>query len=204
MAQNVRHEFKELSTHQIKEWSDAQTLPFSILAFNIHGGLNIGTMMRSAHLCGCKEFVIFGRRKFDTRSTVGVENYMTVKRIAGVKSGKQDFVQRLDAADYDFDDSVFVDFINSNKYTPIFFEQSEESRPFSQLTKEIMETIENPILIFGNESTGIPKNILETRHKFPKYFVFEIKQRGVIQSFNVSSICSIVCYKFMEDLTSFY
>jgi len=55
-----------------------------------------------------------------------------------------------------------------------------------------------PLFIFGNESTGITDNIINLKYNFDKYYILELKQKGVLKSFNVSNVLSIICYKIME------
>jgi tRNA G18 (ribose-2'-O)-methylase SpoU len=59
-----------------------------------------------------------------------------------------------------------------------------------------------PVLILGNESYGMPKNILLSRDKIELSYTLELHQMGSIRSFNVANCCSILCYKFMEAFDS--
>jgi tRNA G18 (ribose-2'-O)-methylase SpoU len=195
---NIKSEFDDFTTDQIREYSANNSYPFVILAFNIQSNLNIGSMLRTAHLCGCRKFVIFGRRKYDKRSAVGVYNYIDVERIQGLKNPQQDLTTQLTELDYIFDSDIFVNFIIENNYIPIFIEQSNASIIATQ--KNIATIIDSipigkiPIFIFGNEGTGIPNNILETQSKFDVSFILELSQSGALQSYNVSSACAIISY----------
>jgi tRNA G18 (ribose-2'-O)-methylase SpoU len=195
---NIKSCFDNLSTDQIRQHSINNSYPYVILAFNIQSNLNIGSMLRTAHLCGCKKFVIFGRRKYDKRSAVGVYNYIEVERIQGLKNPNQDLTTELTDVDYIFDSDIFTNFIIDNNYIPIFVEQyagSKEAIPKNIST--ILDSItENkiPIFIFGNEGTGIPANILNTQSKFDVSYVIELNQSGALQSYNVSCACAIISY----------
>jgi len=195
---NIKPEFDYLTTDQIQEYSSHNSYPFVILAFNIQSNLNIGSMLRTAHLCGCRKFVIFGRRKYDKRSAVGVYNYIEVERIQGLKNPKEDLTTELSNLDYVFDSDIFVNFIIDNNYIPIFIEQSNGS--ILAVPKNISFILDSilpgkiPIFIFGNEGTGIPSNILETRPKFDVSYILELCQCGALQSYNVSSTCAIISY----------
>ena len=120
---NIKPEFDDLTTEQIREYSSNNSYPYVILAFNIQSNLNIGSMLRSAHLCGCRKFVIFGRKKYDKRSAVGVYNYIDVERIQGLKNPEKDLTLELNNLDYVFDSEIFVNFIIENNYIPIFIEK---------------------------------------------------------------------------------
>jgi tRNA G18 (ribose-2'-O)-methylase SpoU len=197
-TRNIKTEFDSWTTDQIRMHSIAQSFPYSILAFNIQGNLNIGNMLRSAHLCGCRKMVLFGRRKYDKRSAVGVYNYLEVERVQGLKNPQQDLTTELTDLDFVFDNEVFVKFIIENNYVPIYVEQSSDSIPAIPANiSKILDSIPNnkiPIFIFGNEGTGIPANIMETRSRFDESFVLELHQSGALQSYNVSNACAIVAY----------
>ncbi len=75
---NVRDEYKDNSYEQNVAITRNEQRPFSVGAINITGELNIGMMIRSACLLGAENFYIFGRKKFDKRSTVGAEKYINI------------------------------------------------------------------------------------------------------------------------------
>lgn len=198
IARNIINKFDNNSDSEIKEYCLKNSNNYDIIALNIHGDLNIGNMMRSANLCGCRKFIIFGKKKYDKRSCVGVQNYLTIDRVCG-----NDLVDRLEKEDYYLDDKLFYDFIIENNYLPIFIEQDTKSiiandsniRSIINFTKDKNKI---PIFIFGNEIIGIPENILNTRDKFEDCYTLELKQKGAIVSYNVSNCFSIICYKIME------
>ncbi len=77
---NVRDEYKENTLEQNQNICKSDRLPFSVGMINVTGDLNIGMAIRSACLLGAENFYIFGRRKFDSRSTVGAENYINIQQ----------------------------------------------------------------------------------------------------------------------------
>jgi len=195
---NIKLEYDSWTTDQIRDHVIDNSFPYNILAFNIQSNLNIGNMLRSAHLCGCRKMVIFGRRKYDKRSAVGVYNYMDIQRVQGLVNPQQDLTTELIDLDYVFDDEVFVKFIIENNYVPIFVEQSVDAIAASPANiTYILDNLKpnkKPIFIFGNEGTGIPLNIMQTVSKFDQSFILELYQHGALQSFNVSNACAIVSY----------
>jgi hypothetical protein len=126
--------------------------------WHIHGELNIGNMIRSSHLCGCKKFIIFGSRKYDSRSCVGVSHYMSIERVFGIKNQENSLKDILNNDDYILDENIFYNFIIDNKYLPIFIEQDKFSIQVNE-TKIIWQNILmyanelhlTPIFIYGNE-----------------------------------------------------
>ena len=175
-----------------------KSLPYDVLAINIKSDLNIGNMIRTAHLCGCHKFIIFGRKKYDKRSLVGVDKYQIIEKICG-----NNLTDRLDYNDYFIDAKLFYNYIIQNNYYPIFIEQHHDSlvlnnENLEQIISIIKMANKMPLFIFGNESIGISNDLIDI---FEDKFILELNQLGVLQSFNVSNSLAIVCYKLMEFLS---
>ena len=214
MERNIIKKFNNNSDNEIKQIVYDNSLNYINLALNIHSNLNMGNMMRSSHLCGARKLIIFGRRKYDKRSCVGVSHYMTFERINGINNSKvniclnnSDYIDNLNDDDYILDENIFYNFILDNKYLPIFVEQDESSIIANDINIKniILNSIKlnlTPIFIYGNEHIGIPKNILNLRLKFDKSYTLELKQMGALQSYNVSNCLSILSYKVMEVFTT--
>ena len=200
---NITSKYDYLSEDNIKKILLDESYNFDILSLNVHSCLNIGNMIRTSNLTGCRKFIIFGRRKYDKRSAVGAQHYMTIERVSGLKNEKTDTTIQLEKEDYDFDEKIFAEFVQQNNYIPVFIEQDSKSVPatnenISNIIKHSTEIKKTVLIIFGNESTGIPENILETRQILSESYTLELQQKGCINSFNVSNCCAIVSYKFME------
>lgn len=201
---NIKKEFKNKSEEEIRYEIDISSYPYYIIALNIHGCLNIGNMMRTSNLCGCKKFIIFGRRYYDKRSCVGTDKYINYERVDGIKSGTMNELKTvLGSEDYLLDSNIFLDYIQKNNILPIFIEQDENSIKCNDTNINNIITLSKklgkiPSFIFGNETTGIPKNILDTRHQLEYSYTIELLQMGSMKSHNVSNCCAIVCYKVME------
>ena len=109
LGRNIKVEFETLSTEEVRDYSIKTSFPYANLALNIQSNLNMGAMLRTSHLCGCRKMVIFGRRSYDKRSAVGVYNYIDVERIQGLKNPQQDLTSELNNLDYIFDSDIFVE-----------------------------------------------------------------------------------------------
>lgn len=204
---NINDKFKLLSKEEINEIVKNESLPYAIMAINIQSCLNISNMIRTANLCGCYEIVLFGRKSYDRRGCVGSQNYINIIKISSViHPDKRDFINLTqDEVDDILDIDIFINFIEDNNYLPVFVEQDSTSIKANDANIKII--IENskivnkkPIFIFGNESFGIPKNILESRYTFNHHYTIELQQKGCIRSYNVANCCSILCYKIMENM----
>jgi tRNA G18 (ribose-2'-O)-methylase SpoU len=206
---NVITKFADLPSYEIKRICTENAYNYANLSLNIHSNLNIGNMIRSSNLCGCKKFIIFGRRHFDKRSAVGSTNYIEIERINGVKNGISNFTTELKKEDYILDENIFIKFIEDNNYLPIFVEQDSSSiianeENLINIIKNSIEINKMPLFIYGNEHFGIPKNILDTRNRLINSYTIELSQMGAIKSFNVSNTLSIITYKTMEAFSTLH
>ena len=188
------------------------TLPFAVCVLNVHGSLNAGAIMRTATLCGCRKMIIFGRRKYDKRSAVGAQHYIEVDRVSGLEDPESAHEQKthLEKEDYNLSAEAFYDCMVEGGYLPVFVEQCADSLVLSDVNvlhilkqPEVVSGALLPCLVFGNEQTGIPPNIIATRARFPTSYAVELRQLGPLESFNVSSCASIVLYRVMETFLTF-
>jgi len=230
---NVINEYKNMSYNEINEFvknDENRDLNYSVCALNVQGNLNIGNMIRTTHICGASKFIIFGRRRYNKSSAVGTFHYMDIDKVDGLKKELKyfDFSKDMSSEEYKsilwngFDEKSFIKYMKTNNYIPIFIEQNDVSIKLSNtLIKTIFQNINKininicegnkkqkidkykPCFVFGNESFGIPENILNTRNEFPNSIVIEIPQVGIIKSHNVGISCGIISYKIMEVLLDF-
>ena len=175
---NVADEYKDNTVEENRERCRKDSLPFSIAAMSVAGDLNIGMMMRTASLLGASDFFIFGRRKYDKRSTVGAQNYINVHR-------------------YPMDVKFVHDVCQDTGYTPVFIEQGGLTIPLSDVERSMMPR--RPMLVFGSESDGIPEDII---YSFPDSPIISIPQRGVLRSYNVATAMSIVTWEATRRLVT--
>lgn len=204
---NIQEKYRNLTHSEILEAIKPQILPFAIMAINISMCLNISNMIRTANLCGANRFIIFGRRKYDIRGCVGAQNYTLIEKISAIPDTSIINFEEIITSETDeiLNVQIFINFIKSNNYLPIFIEQDKFARLATNANiKDIIQRTQQldriPLFIFGSESFGIPRNLLDTRERgsFDLTYTLELKQRGCIRSFNVANACSIICYKVME------
>lgn len=179
---NVRDEYKDNAIEQNVEICKADRLPFSVGCINITGDLNVGMMIRSACLMGAENFYIFGRRKFDARSTVGAENYINIVQYP--------FDSPL-TADEEMCDTLCALQILKN-YRIVLCEHGGRKVGLGPST---WWDVQNPLFLFGSESHGIPKVICK---QFDSGAV-SIPQRGVLRSFNVSAAMNIIVWDYIKE-----
>ncbi len=181
---NVRDEYKNNSVEENIAICNKEHLKFSVGCINITGELNIGMMIRSACLLGAENFYIFGRNKFDRRSTVGAENYINIVQ-------------------YSYDDPIHADAeINERlEYmlkwnTVVLCEQGGDEIGSRKMALKYSEEMINPLFLFGSESHGIPPLITTNEH----FYKVSIPQRGVLRSFNVSAAMNIICWDYIKEM----
>ena len=179
---NVRDEYKQNTYEQNVAITMSEQRTFSVGCINITGELNVGMMIRSACLFGAENFYIFGRKKFDKRSTVGAGKYINIVQ-------------------YTFDDPMTADEsilteMKLLKHSVVLCEQGGDeigtykSRPWYE--KGLM----NPVFMFGSESHGLPQVISE----HPYFNKVSIPQRGVLRSFNVSAAMNIIVWDYLKEI----
>lgn len=200
---NVHKELKNLSTKQIKDYCRSQSFPYAICSLSILGDLNVGNMMRTSNIFGVRKFILFGRKQYDSRSAVGSQHYLDIQKELGVKNTHQhNFKNVLELKNVELDADLFVKVMNDNNFVPVFVEQYKDAKILDEINwnEQLVNIRENKIFcfVFGNETTGIPKNIIETKEQFEGSFVLMIRQFGCIKSFNVSTSCALVSYEISK------
>jgi tRNA G18 (ribose-2'-O)-methylase SpoU len=180
----VRDEYKDNTYEQNVAITMSEQRRFSVGCINITGELNIGMMIRSACLLGAENFYIFGRKKFDKRSTVGAEKYINIVQ-------------------YSYDDPMTADMeINERleyllKWNSVILCEHGGREIGSYRTKQLYkEEVEHPIFVFGSESHGLPEVVSSNPH----FYKVSIPQRGVLRSFNVSAAMNIICWDFIKEM----
>ena len=192
---NIRDEFRNMTTEEIKQTVASQAYPYVIMLMNIKDEHNAGNIVRSAILCGARKVIIFGRRKINVRGCVGAHNYIDIERVNAIRDAdKRNFDNEDTLQDVDniLDEQVFIDYIQENNYLPVFVEQDRFSKPATNshiisILCRSHEIGKIPCFILGNESFGIPKNILATRMQFDLTYTLELKQMGSVRSHNVAN-----------------
>ena len=163
---NVRNEYKDLNVNELKELYLQNSDKNAVLCLNLTGEFNIGSIVRTASLFSMGKVVILGKRTYDKRTTVGMENYIPVERIRatiGAHNDKLDlpYVKKL---------------INEykKKYQVIFIEQGGiDLREIQTLTNKSSLSSIPVMFVLGSESEGIPQELLKGEN------IVSIPQKGI-------------------------
>jgi len=191
---NVRDEYKDNTVEQNIAITKNEQRKFSVGCINITGELNIGMMIRSACLFGAENFYIFGRKKFDKRSTVGAEKYMNI-------------VQYTFDAPIHADEQLFIELRKLNTTHRVLLCEQGGKELGHDTEGFYASDSRPPLFLFGSESHGIPELILnqklDSKYDMGWYHEFErisIPQRGVLRSFNVSSAMNIIVWDYVKEM----
>lgn len=194
---NVHKPFKKCTTDKLRQITAMSNLGYSVCTLSVYGNLNVGTIMRTSQLCGANKYIIFGRKKYDKRSTCGAHHYVNV---VTCDSFDKEYIKK---GEYKLDPELFLQTMIDHNLCPVFLEQEPNSVLFSQINWNqhlipINKTKKEICFVFGNEGNGIPQDILEIGKTIPGSFVITIPQLGVSKSFNVAASASIILFNFKE------
>jgi len=187
---NVRDDLKQMTVEEIREINQQDRLDYQVMALSLTGDMNIGNIVRTSLLHGAEKVWVYGRRKFDTRGAVGSQNYIDVERIYGFEG---------DGNTMQFDVDQFRKIVLDNHFTPVFVEQGGMTLGTFDWAETIYDVDRKILLVMGNETNGIPDEILALKDELHGYIV-SIPQRGVMRSFNVGTAMAIVAWDMRKDL----
>ena len=166
---NVADHYKHLTTEEIIQSLESKRGNYSILLLNIEYDNNVGSIIRTANAFGAKEIILYGRKKFDRRASVGVEFYMNFRQLS--------HFNEIDPILSEFDHIIALENNINFKTTPI--------------SKFVWEKDKKTLICIGQEGSGLPIEILEKCNGF-----VEITQKGSVRSLNVSAAAAIVMYDY--------
>ena len=188
---NVHDDLKDKNLTELQEISAADRLPWHTMAVNLTGDLNVGTIIRTSHCLGASSVLVIGRTKLDRRSLVGAEKYTTVEKYRTVD----------DKFDLKIDEIVKI--LSDKKLTPVFCESG--GIPLAKINWKIRIEAMNlagtqPCLVMGNETGGIPPELLVLSDILRNSFIASIPQKGVIRSLNVAVAHSIIAANMCSNM----
>lgn len=177
---NVIDEFQQLPADLIaqKRSEKCSNFNYSLCLLNLSGDANIGACIRTAEIFGVNTVYIFGRRKYDLRSSVGANHYVNVIREETIDIIDDQPVINIQKT---------LDAFRKYNLNPILVEQcGSDIRQFD------FKKIQNPCFIMGMESTGIPEEIISIYSNS----IITINQVGIMRSLNVTTACGIVLFYY--------
>lgn len=169
---NVVDHLKWMSTVEINDKLASQSKNFGLLLVNIDYDINTGTIIRAGNTFGAREVILYGRKKFDRRASVGAEFYTKFRQI--------EWEEQLQEVLNDYDVIIAL----------------ENNLPNTIQLPEFKWDINLKYLIcVGQEGDGLPQNILDRCN-----YTLEIPSFGSVRSLNVGVAASIVMYDYISKV----
>jgi len=192
---NVRTEYQNLPTDKLKKIQENISTNVSVMLFNVRTSGNVGMIIRQACVMGCKEVILCGRKQYDKRFTVGGHNYIDIKYWDTPLKVTIHTVSPGIYNEYlEYNPSEFIK--NCKGYTPIFLEQGGKN-----IRQVCWKLIENPLVVLGNESIGIPTDFIKlVKKEIPETLIISIPQNSVMRSMNVALAGSIALWEISKEL----
>ena len=162
---NVIDEYKGLPIEIIKQKIAEKAFPYAVLLNNFSGDFNIASAMRNANAFGAKEVFYIGNRKFNKIGSVGCYKYMDIKYLS---------MKEL--------------LLLKDKYRFVGVDNIAGANPIDNYAYPHM-----PLFVFGEESSGIAKEILELCDD-----LIYIPQFGSIRSINCATASGIIMHDFVS------
>lgn len=163
---NVCDEFKDIPTEDIKSILEQRSLPYAVCFEQWQGDFNMSSGVRNANAFAAKEVFYIGKKRWDRRGAVGTQNYTSVKYLNS------------------FESLLML----KERYVLIGLDNVEGS-----CEMESFAWPENSLMIFGEESVGITKEVLSICNK-----VVSIKQYGSVRSLNAAVASGIAMFDYVN------
>lgn len=139
-TRNIIDYFKYWDVESIKTNLDTKRHNFSVLISNKLNDFNIGSVVRNSNAFLAHEVIIYGRRHYDKRGTVGMHHYENINHIK--------FVEELKLPD----NALIVGVDNIAQSVAIETFEWPKDR--------------HVVMVFGQEQEGIPQELMDICHQF--------------------------------------
>jgi tRNA G18 (ribose-2'-O)-methylase SpoU len=137
-SRNIIDHYHYWKTDAIKADLDQKRHNFSVLISNKLNDFNLGTVIRNSNAFLGKEIIIYGRRNWDKRGSVGTHNYENLS-----------YVREID--DLKFGESTVIGIDNVSNAVPI---------------DDFIWPTNHVIMVFGQEQVGITEELAKLCEKF--------------------------------------
>lgn len=168
-TRNVIDKYKGLSVAEIKDDLDRSRHDFHVAIENFQHDFNIGTIARNANAFNAAGIHIIGRRHWNRRGAMKTEAYMNIFHHETV--------------------AEFIGWAKRNNLKLIAIDNQKGSKKLNEIELE-----KGSILVFGNESDGLSKEMVEVCKE-----MVAIEQFGSTRSVNVGVASGILMYEFVRQ-----
>ena len=167
-TRNVIDKYKGMTVAEIKDYLDRSRHDFHVAIENFQHDFNIGTIARNANAFNAAGIHIIGRRHWNRRGAMKTEAYMNIFHHETV--------------------AEFIDWAKQNNLKLIAIDNQKGSKKLNEIELE-----KGSILVFGNESDGLSKEMVEACEE-----MVAIEQFGSTRSVNVGVASGILMYEFVR------
>lgn len=168
-TRNVIDKYKGLTVAEIKDDLDRSRHDFHVAIENFQHDFNIGTIARNANAFNAAGIHIIGRRHWNRRGAMKTEAYMNIFHHETV--------------------AEFIGWAKRNNIKLIAVDNQKGSKKLNEIELE-----KGSILVFGNESDGLSKEMVEACKE-----MVAIEQFGSTRSVNVGVASGILMYEFVRQ-----
>ena len=168
-TRNVIDKYKGLSVAEIKDDLDRSRHDFHVAIENFQHDFNIGTIARNANAFNAAGIHIVGKKHWNRRGAMKTEAYMNIFHHETVME--------------------FIDWAKQNNLKLIAIDNQKGSKKLNEIELE-----KGSILVFGNESDGLSKEMVEACKE-----MVAIEQFGSTRSVNVGVASGILMYEFVRQ-----
>ena len=167
-TRNVVDKYRGLTVDEIKSDLNKSRDNFHIAVENFQHDFNIGTIARNANAFNAAGIHIIGKKHWNRRGAMKTEAYMNV-----------------------FHHKTVADFISWAKENDLILIAIDNQKGSKNLQDS--ELPKKSVLIFGNESDGLSKEMIEACEQ-----MIAIEQFGSTRSVNVGVASGILMYEFVR------
>ena len=163
---NILDKYKHQTNVEILEDLDKRRFNYSVVCNNLCNDFNIGSVVRNANAFLAKEIIMYGRRKYDKRSTVGTHNYTHFHHCK----------DRQELRKYVWQENNLV----------VGVEDVPSAHNYQDFDWDCIKKY-HVVLMFGNEDNGLDEEDQALCDAFVK-----IPQYGSVRSINVACASAII------------
>jgi tRNA G18 (ribose-2'-O)-methylase SpoU len=163
---------------------DTKRFNYTVVCCNIGNDFNIATVIRNANAFLAKEIVIYGKKKYDRRGTVGTHHYSNFHHVRNIDSLSNFFV------------NVSAEYVGKGQRIRIIgIDNVPDSKDVNAYD---FDPGTHYIMVFGQEQIGIPLDVLSMCDD-----VLYIPQYGSVRSINVGTASGIIMNNYCSKISSF-
>lgn len=171
-GRNVIDYYKYWREDAIKADLNSKRKNYSVLVSNKMKDFNLGTIIRNSNAFLAQDVILYGRRGYDKRSTIGTHLYSNLKHLRYVE-------------EFDF-----------SQYVVVGIDNNVDAVPIETFDWKKVQGDKHLIMIFGQEDIGIPDELM----KVCNYTTY-ITQYGSTRSLNVGTASGIAMFSYCLNET---